>query len=281
MDHLVVVATVKNEAPYIYEWLSYHHNIGVDRFYIYNNGSTDNTLDVIRAWPYSSLVTVFEWPGSGVQLDAYCDMIEQNRHVAEWCAFIDVDEFLCPTADRSVPDILRGLPGDCTGLYVHWMFFGSSGYQSRPSGLVTDTFIRRGWDDFEPNGIGKTIVRLQYASGPLGVHVVQSNGRLVNDSGQELDQANAGYYATNRSHRLLSLNHYFTKSLEEWRVRRRRGRATKLPDAQDYFRTDEDFRLHDVNEVLDTRAAEIMRSCTPRYYPTLVPPRTMSVRRCA
>lgn len=199
-------------------------------------------------------------------------MIDHHRDAAEWCAFIDVDEFLCPITDKSVPDILRGLGDDCTALYVHWMFFGSSGHRVYQDGLVTETFIRRGWDDFEPNNLGKTIVRLCFAAGPLGSHVIQSNGRLVNDGGQELDQDNAGYHVATRSHRLLSLNHYFTKSFQEWCIRRAQGRVSKLPGEPDFRRTDEEFWSHDVNEVVDTRAADIMRACKRPFGPRAATP---------
>jgi cellulose synthase/poly-beta-1,6-N-acetylglucosamine synthase-like glycosyltransferase len=67
MNHLVICAIFKNESRYIYEWLSYHHSIGVDAFYLYNNNSTDDTVEIIRSWPYSHLVIVQDWPGAGVQ----------------------------------------------------------------------------------------------------------------------------------------------------------------------------------------------------------------------
>ncbi|GMO23401.1 MAG: hypothetical protein Ta2B_02600 [Termitinemataceae bacterium] len=39
---LSIVAIVKNEASYIKEWIEYHRLVGVDRFYIYDDNSTDN-----------------------------------------------------------------------------------------------------------------------------------------------------------------------------------------------------------------------------------------------
>ena len=35
-------AIFQNEAPYLKEWIEYHRLIGVEHFYLYNNGSTDN-----------------------------------------------------------------------------------------------------------------------------------------------------------------------------------------------------------------------------------------------
>lgn len=35
-----------NEAPFLKEWLDYHIVVGIDHFYLYNNNSTDNYIDV-------------------------------------------------------------------------------------------------------------------------------------------------------------------------------------------------------------------------------------------
>ena len=45
-----IVAIVKNEAPYIAEWIDYHKKIGIEKFYIYNNDSTDNLVEVLRKY---------------------------------------------------------------------------------------------------------------------------------------------------------------------------------------------------------------------------------------
>ena len=46
----VIVGCMKNEAPYIVEWVAYHRAMGVDNFLIYTNDCTDGTdelLDVL------------------------------------------------------------------------------------------------------------------------------------------------------------------------------------------------------------------------------------------
>lgn len=42
-----VCAIVRNEARYMVEWVAYYAAIGVDAFIIYDNGSTDDTVDAI------------------------------------------------------------------------------------------------------------------------------------------------------------------------------------------------------------------------------------------
>ncbi len=40
-----IVTTMKNEGPFILEWIAYHRTIGVDDFLIYTNDCTDGTDD--------------------------------------------------------------------------------------------------------------------------------------------------------------------------------------------------------------------------------------------
>ena len=43
----VIVGCMKNEAPYILEWVAYHRAIGVDNFLIYTNGCEDGTTEIL------------------------------------------------------------------------------------------------------------------------------------------------------------------------------------------------------------------------------------------
>ena len=81
---------------------------------------------------------------------------------------------------------------------------------------------------------------------------------MLNDAGEEIDQNGNGIH-TGISHNLLALNHYYTKSLSEWRSRRAIGKADKKPGDADFQRTEEDFHRHDQNVVEDLTAAHIIR----------------------
>ncbi|MDE5835564.1 MAG: glycosyltransferase family 2 protein, partial [Paramuribaculum sp.] len=48
--YLAVCAIAKNEGPYFKEWIDWHLSMGVEKFYIYDNGSDDNTAEVLK--PY-------------------------------------------------------------------------------------------------------------------------------------------------------------------------------------------------------------------------------------
>jgi hypothetical protein len=265
MPFLGICAQVKNEGQYIYEWLAYHRAVGVERFTIYDNSSTDNTVEEIRRFPYP--VDLIPWPGSAVQMAAYNDMIQKRRRYAEWVAFIDADEFLTPRGSQSIKDYLRSLPGDVGAVYVNWLCFGSSGQKEHEPGPVTERFQRRGHLGFGPNRMGKTIARMEQADVVRNVHIVRSKGRMVTMAGNEMDQTlEPGDFKFAPCHEPIALHHYFTKSWAEWEARRALGRATRPEGDKDRFRPPAQFHSHDVNDVVDDTAARIMaqaRRATP------------------
>jgi len=258
--HLGICAIVRNEGPYIHEWLTYHRAIGVERFTLYDNGSTDDTLAEVARFGHP--VDVIPWPGSAQQVPAYRDMIANRRHYAEWCAFIDVDEFLTPRGDDSVPDILDNLPTDVGTLYVHWLFFGSSGQETRQPGGALERFQRRAAFNFAPNCYGKSIARMSASPSLITSHLIAA-GRVVNMAGDAIPMD--GSAPERASHDGLALHHYFTKSQEEWMTRRALGRPALPANHPDAIRGIDQFRAHDRNDVPDDTAARIMQDLMSPY----------------
>ena len=58
---LAISTIVRNEASDLDEWLEFHCMMGVEHFYIYNNGSTDGTAEKLRQSPYADRITVIDW----------------------------------------------------------------------------------------------------------------------------------------------------------------------------------------------------------------------------
>lgn len=62
-NKLSFVAIVKNEAPYIIEWIEFHKLVGVDKFYIYDNESSDNLKELLQPYIKSGIVVYHSSPG--------------------------------------------------------------------------------------------------------------------------------------------------------------------------------------------------------------------------
>ncbi len=157
MNYLSVCCIAKDENANIKEWLAYHAAIGVEHFYIYDNMSAAPIADFIRGFADESQVTCTPITGDGMQMGVYKDCLDKYGAENHWIAFIDMDEFICPSNE----DDLRPFLADYEqygALALNWKIFSSSGHLSRPSGLVIENYTHH-ITDLPPNLIVKCIVR--------------------------------------------------------------------------------------------------------------------------
>jgi hypothetical protein len=221
--YLSICAIYRDEAPYIAEWIEFHKLVGVERFFLFNNLSSDGHREALAPYVEEGTVIVEDWPGErrDFPAQAKCNFhcVEQHRHETRWLAFIDLDEFLfCPTG-RPVPELLPEFEY-ASALWVTRPMFGASGHRTKPPGLVTENYTRRG-DGGVPAFTMKRITNPERIIAP-GVHMgAYSEGPLVNEEHEVLPKPTGPPVFSK-----LRLNHYFTKSEEEARVKANRLRPS-------------------------------------------------------
>lgn len=260
---LSICAIVKNEGPYLLEWLAYHRLVGVEHFVIFDNGSTDGSSELLAKLARVGIVDYVPWPdipGVAVQRPAYIAGLARLAERSQWVAFIDADEFLNPLRGETVPDILKDYEA-AAGLMVPWRLFGSNGHHDRADELVVSRFTRRARAPDPRNNLVKTIVQARAVLRP-DIHTAQlAQGCLVDEFWQlGGSQGHPDNHAVPGAQRLV-LNHYFTKSRAEWHHKRNRGQATEQVGSTAWRRPDDHFAAHDVNDIEDiglaSRAAAI------------------------
>eukprot|EP01113_Clastostelium_recurvatum_P035999 TRINITY_DN5074_c0_g1_i7.p1 TRINITY_DN5074_c0_g1~~TRINITY_DN5074_c0_g1_i7.p1 ORF type:complete len:721 (+),score=180.90 TRINITY_DN5074_c0_g1_i7:104-2266(+) len=150
-DYLSVCTVFKNEGAYLEEWIRFHTVVGVTRFYLYDDASTDDSRAVLRPFVQSGLVRVHNVQDVHVRDDKEYRMAQTGsfKHClreysteTQWMMFIDVDEFLFPSGGGSLPAVLA-LYEDHPGLVVRGLVFGSTRHVTRPSGLVIENYLLR------------------------------------------------------------------------------------------------------------------------------------------
>ncbi|WP_423789892.1 glycosyltransferase family 2 protein [Liquorilactobacillus nagelii] len=243
--NLAVVAIVKNEGSYLNEWLNYYMSIGVDHCYIYDNYSSDNTVEVLKE--YSDFVTYKKISGKRRQNDAYNDALNNFKNDCKLMAMIDVDEFIfCPPDNENVVPCIDSYFAnpEVGGITVNWQIFGSSNFSKRPTGLVTDNFVYRSKNNFYKNKHIKTICNPRKVVGFVNPHypIYLPRYKAVNENYNNV----VGAFSREISTNLIRINHYFTKSKEEFLKKRSRGMADNLS-----FRQMKDFEKHDKNDIFD------------------------------
>jgi hypothetical protein len=237
MDKIAVCAIFKDEAPYLLEWVAFHKMIGVDLFVLYDNGSTDGGPDMIRNSSFARNVTLIEWADRPGQLSAYRHFHENYAKDFTWAAFIDLDEFIMPVNGSSIRDILmRKVYEPYSDILLNWLIFGPSGQVAKPPGLVIENFTMRVPDETEANRHVKSLVRtkdlVRVSSTP---HIFDCARPTCNARGETVfshAMQPVGCFD------VMVINHYFTKSLEEWNFKRRRGRGDSLEPHEDRIFSD-------------------------------------------
>ena len=244
---LAVVCAVKNEGDDLLEWLHFHRLVGVDHFYLYDNGSTDNTRAVIESFPWPEMITYHFVEGEFGQMRAFSHAIDSYRNCSEWCAFIDADEYLFPTQAGSIKDVLAEV-GSAPAVAVHWLNFGSNGHDARPAGLCIESFTRRAPDDFPDHFIMKSIVRPDTIVSYLHPHQSLVLGCYVQEDGTPVFPIDGR--CTVPKWNKLAINHYYTQSRQQLLKKRERGRPLGDGDPEK-IRAMEFFTLRDRNDVED------------------------------
>lgn len=166
---LTIVALFQDEAPFLKEWIEFHRMMGVGRFVLIDDRSTDDYESVLRPYVEAGVVEfhVFPCPPElqegrkwiEFQRSVLQACLDQLRGVSRWLALVDIDEFLVPAAAEDLLTFLRDHE-HLGGIYVRWEPFGTS-YVDRLSDtdLVTERLTTK-WRYIEGyDMLGKSIVK--------------------------------------------------------------------------------------------------------------------------
>jgi hypothetical protein len=205
---LAVCAIFQDEAPYLAEWIRFHQLQGVQRFWLYNNRSTDDWRSALAPYVDAGMATVTPWPDRPGQFSAYSDCLKRHRDDARWIAFIDIDEFLFSPTGAPLPAVLRRF-NHVPAVAANWRVYGASGHATRPSGLVTANYTWRARDEHPANQHVKSIVYPRKVS--LWVqnpHNFRTYGPTVGEDGVPFQSS----FRSSATADLLRINHYCLKS---------------------------------------------------------------------
>ncbi len=92
-DEVVVLASVRDEALRIPDFVRHHRQLGVDRFIIVDNGSTDGTRDHLTGDDIILLHTSDDYVTAGLGM-RWMNEIVARLATGTWCIFLDADEQL-------------------------------------------------------------------------------------------------------------------------------------------------------------------------------------------
>ncbi len=236
----LLVATVKNEALNLLEWVAWHRMIGFTDILIYYNNCEDSTARTLRVMQAAGLVRAFpndfppDHPAPPFQNRAYRRAGHEPEYAAaRWCMALDADEFLLIHAGNGTLADLTAACGDADAMRINWRVFGNSGLTALDARLQTERFTRamlrqavQRW----PIPV-KTLFRTA-SYGRIGIHLPHLPQRdvpkVVTGSGLPLEEVKVrGFNCTDPGdYALAQVNHYMVRDCDSFLIKSARGSSS-------------------------------------------------------
>lgn len=247
---VLCVTSVRNEAPFLLEWIAHHQNIGVTDFLIFSNDCEDGTHEMLEALQAQDVVVHVPQEieeGVSPQWQALRAAWKHPlRKACDWALVCDVDEFVnIHVGQGRLSDLLDALPGEVDGILMPWRLFGSNRHAFYEDKPVTELFTASMAPECNypvDASFFKSMFRTDGPFNQFGVHRPKQKSpekaRLpvwVNGGGQRMPEIFARHpqrlslYGFPDSRALVECNHYSLKSAESFMVKRARG----LPNRAD------------------------------------------------
>lgn len=220
---------IKDENRYLREWLDWHVAAGFDHFFIYDNGSKVPIENSIPA-PYRDKCTVVDWSGEhdNIQADAYEHCLANYGRTSQWLAFIDTDEFIRVVDGMDIKTFMADFEIDDV-LVVPWVVYNANGQFTRDDRPQRERFTEV--SDKYPKRFPsvKCFIRPDMFSRMLAHWpVVDSNARHpVTIVSEKHLRVNGPHDPTVTGEKIV-IDHYFTRSWEEWVEKAERGSSCPM-----------------------------------------------------
>lgn len=128
MARKLLFSAVKNEAPFLVEWVAYHRVIGFDKIVIVSYDCTDGTVELLDALHAYGIVEhipeVASWDRKPKNSAAHVALSRDIITDGDWGIWLDADEFLnIQLGAGHLEDVLRsfGKPLVAASLHKEWL----------------------------------------------------------------------------------------------------------------------------------------------------------------
>tara|TARA_R110002074_G_scaffold134425_5_gene278545 strand:+ start:723 stop:2333 length:1611 start_codon:yes stop_codon:yes gene_type:complete len=248
-ERFLIISTMKNESPYVLEWIAHHRAIGFTDFLIFTN-DCDDTTDPI-------LDRLEETGAAGGVLTHQVNTVLQRgphksalkwardhvlRHKASWILIADVDEFInIRCTDGTIQGLMRVLGPETDVVSFPWKIFANGGVEAfRDKPLTAQFHIcepvpKRGGRKMRDV---KTMFRKPEAMYHFGLHRPRVKDdwqdRIVwkSPTGEDISgRMNKGKTWTMKwdgCQDAAYMHHYPLRSMESYILKKNRGRANHI-----------------------------------------------------
>mgnify|MGYP000935669482 FL=1 len=265
---VTAVSMMKDEGPYLIEWVAHHLAVGFTDLVVYTNDCSDGTDDMLIRLEELGLahhrrndIPEGLKPQPSALNYAQAEPIVQQ---SDWVMVFDADEFLSIRYGDGTIDGLISAAKDrgANGIVVTWRIFGSGGVVEWSRAPVTEQYLMAAPTTWNKGWGVKTLFTFDADYWKLGIHRPKMKNRHIdtpfpdtvhwlNGSGLPMEDyfKFRGWRSITRTvgYDWVQLNHYAVKSVDSYAIRKMRGNVNNKKDKynSDYW------SLQDRNEVRD------------------------------
>jgi hypothetical protein len=242
---ITAVTCVKNEGPFLLEWIAFQRLIGVTDFLFYSNDCTDGTDHLLDALAAKGEVVHLPNPAEGrnYQMEALKHAAHQPVvKEADWVWVADVDEFLnIHVGDHTIPALIAAC-GNPQAISVTFQFFANCSVHRFEDKPIIAQFSRSHNPDIWCNELAievKSLMRRDFPLQYFGAHRPFFSKRLdeakhpswTDGSGRKVphkfliaeNSRRVRKYPAKGARQFATLNHYALRSLDSYLVKNDRG----------------------------------------------------------
>lgn len=279
---ITAITCVKNEGPFLLEWIAFHRIIGVTDFLFYSNDCTDATDRMLDRLQDHGIVVHLPNPATNrnYQMQAL-KAAKQHPLVrkSDWVWIADVDEFInIHVGDHSLPALIEAC-GDPQAISVTFQFMANNGIEDFVDEPVINQFLHSHNPDIWGADTAievKSMVRRDFPVDYYGAHRPfhddeQSKPKWTDGSGRQVPPAfrkcagkrRIRAFPARDARRFATLNHYALRSLDSYLVKNDRGDVNREHRAFDdsYWRERNDpaFKDDSITRYMEPLRAEMDR----------------------
>ncbi|MGJ8616319.1 MAG: glycosyltransferase family 2 protein [Sulfitobacter sp.] len=263
---ITAVTCVKNEGPFLLEWIAFHRVIGVTDFLFYSNDCSDATDKLLDKLEEHGVVTHLPNPATNrnYQMQA---LKAARRHPlikkADWIWVADVDEFLnIHVGDHTIPALIDACRNP-QAISITFQFFASGGIEAYEDAPVITQFLHSHNPDIwcaETAIEVKSLARGDFPLDYFGAHRpfhddakvkpawTDGSGRRVPPPFRRCaNKRRIRAFPAKGARQFATLNHYALRSLDSYLVKNDRGDVNREHRAFDdtYWRERNDAAYFD------------------------------------
>jgi Glycosyl transferase family 2 len=241
---VAVVCSVKDEGPFLVEWVTWYRMLGFARIVVVTNDCTDHSpalLDAMAAAGWLTHLRCTIPPGARIEATKLA-LARKHKQVfrADWLLVCDVDEFLVVhVGDNRVQDLIAYPEQPVQGIAINWRVFGNSGLSHWQDAPAHRIFCKAALPDHQSTHWFKSLFtnvrafRRLDSQGPrgfqrdrAGLAATDFAKPWVNTDGEAIPGWDAGVPESRMMPRgsvaqnVAQLNHYMIRSNESFSLKR-------------------------------------------------------------